>query len=1038
MATARKTCPSVPSHRKRRLSSFSRRLQIESLESRQLLTAFSVTNLNDAGPGSLREAIVMANANSEVDTIQFEVTGTIEIASELRISKGLTITGPGADLLTIDAGHGSDDTFNTGDGYRIFRIYDGTFSRINVSLSGLTLTGGDGVDFTSGGAIHNSEHLTIADSTITDNSASSLGGGIFNSGITNISNSTINENWSSTGGGIASYGALNVESSTINNNQADQSGGGIHYRGPNTGRTVSSITNSTINENSARLNGGGIFIQGGSDNVTNITDSTMRTNSARRGGGIYNEDGTANVTGGMISNNSVEQTGGGAHNENGITNVTNLTLSFNSASGGGGIFNNEGTANFTNSTIKFNSANSGGGVYNDEGTANFTNNSIFENRANVGGGIYSDGGTAEVIRSTLNDNFATLGGAIFMSEGTADVVNSTISDNGASFGGAIFNTGTANVTSSTITANLASFDGGAIYNTGTMPLDSTIVSGNSVDDSPNNLSGDGIYSGNFNLLGSGTQTSGTNDIMTDSPLLGPLTNNGGPTSTRALLEGSQAIDAGVGSVNQTDQRGEPFVRFAGDQVDIGAYEIQTLAASNFMVTTAVDELDFSNANISLREAIHAANGGIGGATITFGSLFSTEQTIRIDSQLPTITKGITIVGPASALLTIDGGNGSDDTFNTRDGYRILHIDDGNLSNEIDVRLSRITLTGGDPSVNAFGGAIYNSESLTLNNLVINRNSANSGGGIYNEFGTVTVNNSRITNNFAERDGGGVGDFEGTWNINNSFINGNSAGSDGGGIHTIYGTLNISGGRITGNSAGSDGGGISSMGGMLNENDTIISGNTVGGTQLLPCDLVGAIGCDEADIDALYAEINGVSGPLADAMIIQWLADASDAANPLKPSSTTTYVMGDTNLDGRVDSADLGLLLQNFGDASGLGWAAGNLNSDTQVDSDDLGLLLNNFGFDSTAAASSASADPLPAIDNSLTGDVNEDGRISPIDALQIINAINSGEPSSIAMDLSRDGIVASTDALFVINRLKSTSTATDIVNVVLDEDEEEE
>ena len=66
------------------------------------------------------------------------------------------------------------------------------------------------------------------------------------------------------------------------------------------------------------------------------------------------------------------------------------------------------------------------------------------------------------------------------------------------------------------------------------------------------------------------QSLGGNLIGMD-PKLGPLTDNGGPTSTMALLPGSPAIDAGsaVGAP-ATDQRGVPRPQGAG--VDIGAFE----------------------------------------------------------------------------------------------------------------------------------------------------------------------------------------------------------------------------------------------------------------------------------------------------------------------------------------------------------------------------------------------------------------------------------------------------------------------------------
>ena len=60
-----------------------RRLVFEPLEDRRLLAVFTVSNLNDAGGGSLRDAITMANVDSIADTIDFSVTGQIDIASQL-------------------------------------------------------------------------------------------------------------------------------------------------------------------------------------------------------------------------------------------------------------------------------------------------------------------------------------------------------------------------------------------------------------------------------------------------------------------------------------------------------------------------------------------------------------------------------------------------------------------------------------------------------------------------------------------------------------------------------------------------------------------------------------------------------------------------------------------------------------------------------------------------------------------------------------------------------------------------------------------
>ena len=71
---------------------------------------FTVTNTNDTGVGSLRQAVLDANAAATADTIVFDASfstpRTIVLASTIQISPAasvdtLTITGPGANLLTI-------------------------------------------------------------------------------------------------------------------------------------------------------------------------------------------------------------------------------------------------------------------------------------------------------------------------------------------------------------------------------------------------------------------------------------------------------------------------------------------------------------------------------------------------------------------------------------------------------------------------------------------------------------------------------------------------------------------------------------------------------------------------------------------------------------------------------------------------------------------------------------------------------------------------------------------------------------------------
>ena len=118
---------------------------------------YTVTTLNDAGVGSLREAIVDANANPGADTITFApgVTGTITLASDFpNITEDLTITGPGEDDLTIDGAAS----------YRPFWVNMG----VSFTLSDVTLKRGKNV-FERGSLIHNQQGtITVTDVVFRD------------------------------------------------------------------------------------------------------------------------------------------------------------------------------------------------------------------------------------------------------------------------------------------------------------------------------------------------------------------------------------------------------------------------------------------------------------------------------------------------------------------------------------------------------------------------------------------------------------------------------------------------------------------------------------------------------------------------------------------------------------------------------------------------------------------------------------------------------------------------------------------------------
>ena len=77
----------------------------------------------------------------------------------------------------------------------------------------------------------------------------------------------------------------------------------------------------------------------------------------------------------------------------------------------------------------------------------------------------------------------------------------------------------------------------------------------------------------------------------------------------------------------------------------------------------------------------------------------------------------------------------------------------------------------------------------------------------------------------------------------------------------------------------------------------------------------------------------------------WLSDAGQ----FHLGEGRRFLAGDVTFDGAVDSSDLGVLLNRFGQVGPHGWCDGNLNGDAFVNSLDLGRLLNDFKRTSVSA-----------------------------------------------------------------------------------------
>ena len=289
-----------------------RPLRFEPLEDRRLLALVTVTTLDDSvdfndGLTSLREAIFATNLVGGPDTIDFAAgltaggPATILLTQgELRITDSLTITGPGADLLTIDAsGNDSTPTVNDGKGSRVFNIDDGTFSRTSVSIAALRVTGGDMSG--SGGAIFSVENLHLSDMVVDLNAGSfSI---IYSTGMLTIDRSRVVDNQASgiTGAAVILAADLAVHNSHISGN----SGAGINTAGDTL------VTDTVLSNNGSE----GLIIK--TSKAVQVFRSTISGNRSEHGGIRINtsDGGTVLLSDSTISGNTGtgSQGGGGAH-----------------------------------------------------------------------------------------------------------------------------------------------------------------------------------------------------------------------------------------------------------------------------------------------------------------------------------------------------------------------------------------------------------------------------------------------------------------------------------------------------------------------------------------------------------------------------------------------------------------------------------------------------------------------------------------------------------------------------------------------------
>ncbi|MEP7208645.1 MAG: choice-of-anchor Q domain-containing protein [Casimicrobiaceae bacterium] len=480
---------------------------------------FTVSNTNDSGAGSLRDAVTQANNAPGADTVIVNVSGTIVLTSgQIRIDAPLTLVGPGASNLTIDGNANG----------RIFAIIEANAPACPalsgpadglVSISGMTLRNGSrNVVDSGGGAIMTAKSLTLDAVVIRDSVGKSGGGMIFN----------------------AQYPG---QALTITNSQ---------FIG-NTARPV-------VPGNTGAFRGGGLLAK---DNCggARVAATVTIDRSVFRGNRVQPAAGLEGMGGGI----ALELYGPVVIQDSRIidNHADSSPLSMDAGYNSGGVGGYAQSLTIRRSEISGNSADYVGAL----GAFNTIPGAAAMQLA--------------IVDSTISGNVAhqSIGAIILDGNVAAVITNSTVAGNVANF----LNSAADVNRISGIGLLSEPFDPPATGNATppTLQLVASIVAGGTVASPDIGIAGPlvpapfSVTAGNslVQAAGPGVVLNGTANIAGADPMLAALAFNGGLTQTQALLPGSPAIDAGSNPLSlATDQRGGSFARVVGARADMGAYE----------------------------------------------------------------------------------------------------------------------------------------------------------------------------------------------------------------------------------------------------------------------------------------------------------------------------------------------------------------------------------------------------------------------------------------------------------------------------------
>jgi len=574
----------------------------------------AVTNTNDSGAGSLRQAIADA-ASGDTITFASSVTGPIILTSgELPITTSLTIDNTASGRQAIDGNHSS----------RVFEVGAGaTVTLTNLQIqNGVGMSNGAlGAATGQGGGIYSAGALTLDNSAVVSNTVTgtagsgsgsgggAAGGGVYATGPLALTGVTVVSNNSATGGAGGSGTVFPIFGPGGSGGPAQ--GGGVYIDGDATVGAGSIVSGNSATGGAA--GSGGIFLGG--------------NGGSSYGGGFYNAGGTLTVNGATISGNTAS---GGSSNPGfpggsssgfgggvyalGALSMSSATIASNTASAAGLIFSGAtdgggvyagGGATLADSTITGNRANSGsgGGVYATGAAVALTNSPVMSNTASSGGGVYA-AGPLTMTNSPISGNTAALNGGGVYVPGALLFLNNSVAGSRSNGPRIAIGGGAVTIMDNPVMGNTANGAGGGLYVNSPLTVTASTVISNSAHTNGGGLVATGLTTLSQDAVVSNTAGADGGGVLATADI----------TLTNVTMGANTAIGQG-GAISTTGALSATAVTIAGNSALTGGGiasatgVTSTLAASILTGDTATNGPDCAGALVSGGYLVLGASAG---------------------------------------------------------------------------------------------------------------------------------------------------------------------------------------------------------------------------------------------------------------------------------------------------------------------------------------------------------------------------------------------------------------------------------------------